>query len=1559
MDLSKPQQKAAVEAMRYMKMELDEQRKTDEQRAQSAEKAAQRKAAADKRAAKEAADLANAQRSTPQGALDYSKNAKSLQQNVQAIEYLKKARLSLNTTDANYKSMLEQINQAITKHNQALTEAGVKSQQLATRHRNLMDTAGQLSRQLALLFSVSQIEGYISKLAKVRGEFELQQRSLQAILQNKSQADQIFNKTVQLAVKSPFQIKELVTFTKQLAAYRIESDKLYDTTKRLADVSAGLGVDMGRLILAYGQVKAAAYLRGTEVRQFTEAGINMYGELQKLFKTRDQADYTTAQIVDMISKRKVTFEDVKQVFENLTSKEGIFYNMQEIQAETLQGKISNLKDSIDVMLNSIGKANEDTLKGSIDSIKVLIDNWETVAEVAKTFGVVVGSLLLVPKIKAITKEVSLLSFALTKAETSLRSLGLAFKSSLPLMALGVALQLVNELWNVHSQYNKMLRESSNKYYTAQLRVGEIDEIAKNNTRDALSSLVKEMNNEGFEIQIKPNISEKEAKEQFEEYRKQYTDFLEDIRKIEANYAENRKKGWLIGDDDIETDLDEYENSFNDFIAKGNKIQAELLRLSEESTSLGKGAKEYIQELVKGKKEGEDLIDYYKRLADYLEKLQNGVLFAGKKSSIASSFLGTRKDWEKDKEKAVKEIREIFDSVNDEVIKGNKTREQFKILINKGEFSKEWSDIKKQLAYDIYNLGDIKVPLRPGVNKEEPESDSKHKRDILAERISLIKELNKEYEKLSKVMGSDKAAKTVMERYADSLKNVNMPKNIIGDAFLPNKQNTAKALQEISKIITDFRKKQGAINDSYQLLDSDDVENIKKQLDKTKKNIEAMFNGLDLHKKLKDAGLSEAEVQQLFPGLAKTLDDVQRSIDIEFQTKYADTYKDPNTQQYKDYQDAIKEIDQQRIKEQQDTAERLIKSYKAQLSEQLQLDEQYYKDLEEIRDKFQNTPDLQKRLEENATKMYNQKSANNAWKEFTSSDSYLNLFDNIEYYSTAALQSMKDKLVKMREELKDLSPTELKQIMEQEKKLDKQLNQRDPWNKLIKSLKEYTKLRKENAKNEKDEAKARDLQAKYEKQLRTQSKIVAEKKAAYESATENIDAALEEYEVEKNNYDLLVDKKKEQDKIIAGYDAANRALSQQAQKLQGIIQSLGKIDLGGGMVESISGITNSVSDFAHMLEDSFGVAIGEDLYEILDGVGALFGSLESFDITKPISSSLNVLTGLGKTIGSIFGIGNKNKKKEREIQRQIKNIESLGRAYDELKEKMEAAWSADDLRTQTKDTIANLDQQIESYENMINSEEAKKDSDRDRIDEWNDAINELKKTRQEILDQQKLELGGIGGESEYKDAASSFVQAWMDAFNETEDGLKALNENFDSFIENLIVKQATMRLAQGRLKELFEKIDESVTEGSVGGINLTKEELANIQALGESALKGLNEDLLALMETLGYKGTSVGQKSELSALTQSIQGVSETTAEALEALLNSIRFFVNQQTTDIAAIRVLLEARYSLESQSGESNPMIVELRAQTRYLEILSDRIDRVFAPSPNSKGPALRVVMQ
>lgn len=1609
--ISKQQQQTAVNAMCYMKMELDYQRQTDEQRVQSAEKTAQRKEAADRRAAKAAEQLARqqeiAQRTTPQGALDYSRNAKYLRDQVTAINYLKQARLSLNTTDANYRQTLEQINQAIAKHNQALQQAGVQSQQLATRHRNLMDTAGQLSRQLALVFSVSQIEGYISKLANVRGEFELQQRSLEAILQNKAQADQIFNKTVQLAVKSPFQIKELVTFTKQLAAYRIESDKLYDTTKRLADVSAGLGVDMGRLILAYGQVKAAAYLRGTEVRQFTEAGINLYGELQRYFEEVKGEAYTTAQIVDMISKRKVTFEDIENIFKRLTDSGGLFYNMQEIQAETLQGKISNLKDSIDVMLNSIGKANEDTLKGSIDSIKVLIDNWETVVEVAKAFGIVVGSMVLLPKIKAAANGVSLLSFAFTKAETALRSLGLAFKTSFPLIALGAALQLVNELWNVHSQYNKMLRESSNKYYTAQLRIGEIDEIAKNDTRKALSSLVKEMNNEGFEIEIKPNISEKEAKEQFEEYKKQYTGFLEDIRKIEANYAENRKKGWLIGNDDIETDLDEYENAFYDFIAKGNKIQAELLRISEESTSLGKGAKEYIQELVKGKKEGENLIDYYKRLADYLEKLQNGVLFAGKKSSIASSFLGTKKDLEKDKEEATKEIREIFDSVNDEVIKGNKTREQFKILIDKGDFSKQWSDIKKQLAYDIYNLGDIKVPLRPGINQEDPQSNPKHERDILAERISLIKELNKEYEKLNKVMGSDKAAMTVMERYASQLKDVQMPKNIIGEAFLPNKENTAKALQELAKIITDFRKKIGAQKDANVLFDEKDADDFKKQLDKTKDNIESMFNGLDLHKKLKDAGLSEAEVQQLFPGLAKTLDDVQKGIEIEFQTKYGDTYKDPNTQQYKDYQDAIKKLEQQRIKESQDLVIELTKNYKSQLTDRLQLDRWYYEERAKIQ-RAKLTDEQKTLYESNLTSQYNKKSDENTWKQFQNSDMYISMFENIEGASTRMLTAMRDKLMSLRENLKDLPADQLKAIINQQEKIDEMIAKKNPFIGLTSGVKEYIQFLKERKELEEENIRANNAVDYYTSLSNEQSKIVEQKRQEYNAAVATSGILSKEarqlsvqLETEKSKLDIIL-------KQLTAEKKISKETAEQIRNGQNLGDTLkNKIGESGRIFSEFS---SALPQIASDLENVFG-SMSDGTKDVINRTAEAAGGIAQIatGIAQGPVGYLQAAMGLAKTVSALFG--SDDARLQKEIEGHERKIKKLEREYDKLKESIDNVWDITKLQEYGNELDENINKQIVSLNAMIAAERDKKDTDWDKINEWQEQIEDLRDTLADSANDMIAELGGVGSDENFKTLAENFASAWLEAFQETGDGLSGLQDSFDDFMENYVKQQILLRLSDKFLKPMFEEFDSliatrtdmeqedqeryfelqaqitrlrntannSVIKSVAKKANAAADEIENSEEykrlqkaytdflkpndINTEAIKDWSDKMKevfgeyneAAEEIFNQIGWEPGGKANLSALTQSIQGITETTAEALEALLNSIRFFVNQQTTDITAIRNLLDARYSLESQA-ETNPMLIELKAQTGYLEIISDRIDRVFAPNSNSRGAGLRV---
>lgn len=1623
--ISKQQQQTAVNAMRYMKMELDYQRQTDEQRVQSAEKTAQRKEAADRRAAKAAEQLARqqeiAQRTTPQGALDYSRNAKYLRDQVTAINYLKQARLSLNTTDANYRQTLEQINQAIAKHNQALQQAGVQSQQLATRHRNLMDTAGQLSRQLALVFSVSQIEGYISKLAQVRGEFELQQRSLQAILQNKSQADQIFNKTVQLAVKSPFQIKELVSYTKQLAAYRIESDKLYDTTKRLADVSAGLGVDMGRLILAYGQVKAAAYLRGTEVRQFTEAGINMYGELQAYFQEVKGEAYTTAQIVDMISKRKVTFEDIENIFQRMTDKGGLFYNMQEIQSETLQGKIANLKDSIDVMMNAIGKDNEGILKGSIDSVKYLIDNWELLAEVLKG----VAAVFVIMKIESIKTSKSLIDMAVSmnvvssnsvralkltellrlgflKMGVSLKALGTAFMSNIWLVALAALARGVMEMIDNYNEYNKSLEENTKRYNeniqpvnALIAKYNELSEAAENAKKSqdknfdtiknrkereqAVTQLAEKFREFNIDKQIGDvtKLDDKQLTEAFDKLKKEYRELQDYILGFANAYTEvNNRTTWNPANwqDRLEGDSKDLQNAGDEMLKYSSRISQMLDIVGSKYDTLNSKLRGYYNEVKNGPdtSKNESQIEWLNRAYNALVKINRESQVVNKEFSSNKFQLfdisGSLKDFYSQRNEFFKEVDRLGTELESMSLKDPVL---LSVALNQHSIQLGWTGLQKNLARQR-----LKLPLIPELkvdeNKDGTDVDPKLQRDILAERISLIKELNKEYEKLNKVMGSDKAAKTVMERYASQLKDVKMPKNIIGDAFLPNKENTAKALQEFSKTITDFRKKIGAQKDANVLFDERDAEDIKKQLDITKQNIESMFNSLDLHQKLKDAGLSETEVQALFPGLAKTLDEVQKGIEIEFQTKYGDTYKDPNTGQYKEYQNTIKNLNQQRVKESQDLVIELTKAYKTQLSDQLQLDRWYYEERAKIA-KANLTEEQKEQYNKNLTKQYNEKSDENAWKQFQESDFYIDLFQNLDNVSTKTLVAMREKLADMKEQLKDLQPSQVRAIANNMEKLNEVLAGRNPFKELIPNLKSYIGSLKDRKKHEDEYISALEEQEKVEKRLYGYTKInedgskekvigeselVARLQAEYDAIIENKDAteeqkeeALEELEIAKNlldlseielanNKEITNEKKAQVDADRKKLDAANKSLNEVAR-------------YGAEAVDA-------VSEFTGMLE-GFGVEIPEWLKGTTEGLGQIFDGLGSIDLTRPfsiVSGAFKTVAGIGKIIGSIFGIGNKDKKKEREIQRQIKNVEKLQKAYDVLKEKMDLAWSASSFSDMNKQTLQNVDAQIASYQAMIKAEQDKKKTDKDRIEEWEDAIEELKKTRKELEQQAIEEMGGIG-ETNYKDAAQAFADAWVDAFNESEDGLKALQETFDDYITNLIKKQAMMRLVQARMKSVFDAIDKSVTEGSAGGINLTKEELANIQALGESALKGLNEDLLALMETLGYTGTSAGQKAELSALTQSIQGITETTAEELAALLNSVRFFVSQQTTDISAIRTLLDARYGLETEYSDSNPMLVELRAQTGYLEILSDRIDRVFAPSANSKGAGLRVFMQ
>lgn len=241
-----------------------------------------------------------------------------------------------------------------------------------------LSIVGQLRNEFLGLYSIYAAQNFLRAVVDIGGELENQKIAMASILQDEGKATTIFNQIKKLAVASPFGVMDLNQYAKQLSAYSIPYNELYDTMKRLADISAGVGVDMGRIILAYGQIKAAKFLKGTELRQLTEANIPMMDKLAERFSKLEGRIVSAGEVLDMISKKKVTFEDVKDVLWELTDDGGMFNNMQEVLSESVKSKWKNLADAIDIMLGDIAESMGSTLKWTAESLTTLAQNWKEI-----------------------------------------------------------------------------------------------------------------------------------------------------------------------------------------------------------------------------------------------------------------------------------------------------------------------------------------------------------------------------------------------------------------------------------------------------------------------------------------------------------------------------------------------------------------------------------------------------------------------------------------------------------------------------------------------------------------------------------------------------------------------------------------------------------------------------------------------------------------------------------------------------------------------------------------------------------------------------------------------------------------------------------------------------------------------------------------------------------------------------------------------------------------------------------------------------------------------------
>lgn len=1696
---------------------LQKQAKAEDELGKAAQKVAialDKAAKAEEKKNSARANKANqeAARAEEQYARALNKSEVTIIQRARKIEALANAQRALNSTGRDYSSQLSKIASETQRLQQANDNVAKSMERVKRSQSSVLNTTDQLTRKIALLFSVSAIQGYVEKLVSVRGEFELQQRALQAILQNKDEANALWEKTVALAVKSPFQVKELVTYTKQLAAYKIEADKLYDTTKMLADVSAGLGVDMGRLILAYGQVKAANYLRASEVRQFTEAGVGLLQELATMYTELEGRMVSVGEVQARITKRMVAFGDVEEVFKRITSAGGIFYNMQEIQAETLAGMISNLKDNFDVMFNEIGKANDGVLKGFINILNTVVAQWRDFAIALNT----AGAVFVTYSIKAAIAAAANRKIGVSATEAMIAQGGLAkaigyttnaliksfnFVKANPWIILATAIagtifylkDLTERLDETRATYDVLNNQIDTQKNNLESLTNKIEKQVKAQ-EDAESSLsnVKKGTQEYKEAEQKANEEREKTQKLLNILKTQYPE-------VYAKVMQNKE-----GIKSLASEQKKYNDELERTSVLNKLMQADVPLIGE---SFKEQAEAYTTSLDKQKKASTDLKNTYKALTSELNYLfktdskipdylkQNAQLVINSNDNIekktkllisyseaisrhtstsnrtlntlrknAEDSLNSLEDANENRVVQMHEMNKSYVSLRDNALKeANITLAEFKALskeqqedlgkrmatfikssagaesnfarfflknrikqdlgisisYDEKEVEKEMTDLQKKLSEyvneynnkpEIKGKNALKLPivtaetdveeyrdkifaagkalieaaqenansvenLAPHIDKNqkvaiqlaksageaqqalaklfgytdkkgEKAGETAYERKIKAQ-LDLLKKMQSQYEKLRQTMGEEDATSTITSSFGTAYQKLfNKPLKLKFD-----KASIANEMESISNTISG--KSAEALKRSWQntigeLRSEITVSATLDNISEFERQMDSMFNSYQLYIELEAKGVPKDLIQNLFGIDVTTLDDIARALE----EKYPDVTKlgEKELDSYFKIQKKITDNQKNELKRRSD----LLYNYLEQSVDKVkQVQNSGALEISFATDFFNKgslNAEQYATVVKNVTEKVNKEVSKINTDKFKETPEYIQAMGDLSAYSASQLEVM---IARMQELINssagNLNASDLKVYTDLIDKIQDRLKQiKSPFSK--NAFAEFRELKR--------------LQAEFNAETERYNQLLREQKIAkdrLESAKTEAEQARGRVGIDASAKDDLIAATESLQDANSALNNSNDKLNISQGKLSNISGKMGQIQGGmsaamsmidkivTGIYQSINATIDIMNQFKE-LQESQGVDTSKGGWREAAQAGELLGNVNE----KVMSSwnnfkSGNIAGAVADAVGSITSIFttlNKqhDARREQTIQKEIKQVEKLQKAYQRLGNAIENAYTIDTLNMSTENAQRNIQDQIKSYQNMIAAEEDKKDTDWDRIDEWKEAIIDLQEQADQLRSQKLDELGGFGSGADMKSAAEEFASAWLEAYKETGDGLTALEDKWDEYINNVIMKQLALRGIEKFLEPIMKNLDNMIGSDSY----LSNDELEALQKQIDETMPALNEYFKTIAENFGVPIT--GGEDNGSTLNQGIQSLTESTGVAIEAYMNSIRFFTSDSNLRLQNIEAMFNG--TIES------PLITEMRNQTMLIRNINSLLDGVVKAGHPDGGFGIRVFM-
>lgn len=806
----------------------------------------------------------------------------------------------------------------------------------------------------------------------------------------------------------------------------------------------------------------------------------------------------------------------------------------------------------------------------------------------------------------------------------------------------------------------------------------------------------------------------------------------------------------------------------------------------------------------------------------------------------------------------------------------------------------------------------------------------------------IEDVSTAYDKARKSFSAEESNRQIEALFGSTFKELGY--NI--KDFYKNGTYDAKSLIDalevllgMTKATTEERKKfrsemQRKIADTQVEIDVKLREDAEKKL---KDDLDKMFDNYELSKTFKGVGMN-VDLTYMVGGKPTTLADIRAEIN---KLRREGGGKADAENRIKILEDAEKKLMDIQHKNQVEQIKNYHKYLLESMSDRVQIELKAMEDIAKIRDDETLDQFSKEQAIANRRKKMQEDLAKETWKSFQGTDSYINMFKDVDKASTTSINRMLKKLDELKGSLKHLPADQVKAIVREMEKLKDVAAERKPFSSLINGIKEYIAYLQKRGELEKRQADLENLQSDTKDKIAETEKIVFNLQTQYDAQKNNAEASQAEtdelkarLDYQKNYLQMLKQQYKMQGKelegineeISDGEEAGNKTMIafQKIKKyaeetvgyIDNIIQSLDKMGL----------ISDEVRDNFESFKEGFETVnqIAEGGIRVLEGWGQQ-------NWAEVGAGTLQGIAGTFKLIAAAFSIG--DKKKEREIQNLTKSVERLEYAYKKLEKAIESAYTFIGYNEVYRRSIKNINAQKQAYQEMIRLEEAKKKTDDEKVQEYKDKLDELAEAEEEL---RKQRIEAMGSTTDYLNEAVSFVETWLDAYREVGDGTDALKEHWDEFLDSLVIKQAAAALVSTRIKKVIDTINDAIDSGKTGL------DLATIVRNATADFKGQAGTLnAALKEFFDAFGVNLGTGGEyvLSDLQKGIQNITEPQAAAIEAYLNSIRFAVFQHTEQLNMLIASVQMQYG----SGGENPVVTELKGIRGVLDTIDRRLSSVI----------------